>query len=103
MLVYCGSAEAYGSLRCKGKIIDEGMSMHKVLSLCGEPKSRRSEAAPVRHRNAIGFSSFSGVSSTQVWEYDRGWGKFPVVLRFEDETLKRVEYGSRRSGAGEED
>lgn len=103
MLVYCSTAESYGSLRCKGRIIDEGMSMHKVLSLCGEPKNRRTEYAPVRNRNVLGFTSFLGVSHTEIWEYNRGWGKFPVVLRFEDETLKRVEYGERRSGAGKDD
>ncbi len=77
--------------------------MHKVLSLCGEPNSRRIEQAPVRHRNAIGYSSFSGVSHTELWEYDRGWGKFPIVLRFVDETIKRVEYRERRADAGEDD
>ncbi|MGI9204965.1 MAG: DUF2845 domain-containing protein [Woeseiaceae bacterium] len=103
MLAYCGTADAYGSLRCKGKIIDVGMSMNKVLALCGKPDSRKIEQAPVRHRNVIGFSSYSGISHTELLEYNRGWGKFPVVLRFEDETLRRVEYGERRSGAGRDD
>lgn len=103
LLVYCSTAESYGSLRCKGKIIDVGMSMDKVLALCGEPNSRQIEHTPVRHRNVIGFSSFSGISRAELWEYDRGWGKFPVMLRFQDGTLKRVEYGEHRSDAGKDD
>lgn len=99
MLIYCGTAHAYGSLRCKGKIIDVGMSMDKVHALCGAPKSRSKEHTPVRSRNYLGFSRFKGVFHTEIWEYNRGWGKFPVVLRFEDKKLKRVEYGTERSGA----
>jgi len=97
MLCYCGTADAYGSLRCKGKIIDTGITMAKVLALCGPPKARIIEQAPVRSRTATGFSRFIGVSYTELWEYDRGWGKFPAVLRFQDEILKRVEYRRYRS------
>ncbi len=103
LLVYCGTAESYGSLRCKGKIIDVGMSTDKVLSLCGEPKSRRLVQTPVRGRNIIGFSRFTGISHSELWEYNRGWGKFPVVLRFEEDVLRRVDYGKQRSGAGQDD
>jgi hypothetical protein len=103
MLVYCGTADAYGSLRCKGKIIDVGMSMDKIFALCGEPDRRQFEQTPVRSRNISGFSRFSGISHTELWEYSRGWGKFPVLLRFQDETLKRVEYGEHRSAAGKDD
>ena len=98
-LCYCGTADAYGSLRCKGKIIDTGMSMAKVLELCGQPKTRIIEQVPVRSRNFTGFSRFAGVAYTELWEYDRGWGKFPAVLRFRDEVLRRVEYGRYRSSA----
>ena len=99
LLAWCGTADAYGSLRCKGKIIDPGMSMAKVLALCGEPRVRIIEQAPVRSRNFTGFSRFAGVAFTEIWEYDRGWGKFPAILRFQDETLKRVEYGRYRGNA----
>ena len=99
MLCYCVTADAYGSLRCNGKIIDSGITMAKVLALCGPPKNRVIEQVPVRSRTVTGFSRFSGVSYTELWEYDRGWGKFPAILRFEDQKLRRVEYGRYRSDA----
>ena len=99
LLCYCGTVEAYGSLRCKGKIISPGVTMTKIMALCGPPKTRIIEQVPVRSRIVTGFSRFNGVSYTELWEYDRGWGKFPVVLRFQDEMLRRVEYRRYRSSA----
>ncbi len=99
LLCYCGTADAYGSLRCKGKIIRVGATMTQVLSLCGPPENRIVEEVPVRSRVATGFSRSSGTAVTQYWEYDRGWGRFPAVLRFQDGTLTRIDYLRHRSGA----
>jgi hypothetical protein len=73
--------------------------MAQVQALCGPPRSRVVEEVPVRHRVATGFSRFSGIALTERWEYDRGWGKFPAVLTFQDGKLKRVDYLRYRSGA----
>ncbi len=99
MLCYCGAADAYGSLRCKGKIISPGDTMTRIIALCGPPRTRIIEEVPVRSRVATGFSRFSGIILAERWVYDRGWGKFPAVLRFQDGTLKRIEYLRYRSGA----
>lgn len=99
LLCYCGAADAYGSLRCKGKFIDPGATMSQVLTLCGPPRSRIVEEVPVRSRVISGFSRFAGIAITERWEYDRGWGKFPAVLTFQDGTLKRIDYLSYRSGS----
>lgn len=99
ILFYCEAAGAYGSLRCQGRIIDPGMSMSQVLTLCGPPKSRQIEEAPIRSRITTGFTRFAGIAVTERWQYDRGWGKFPAVLTFRDGTLKRVDYLSYRSGS----
>ena len=98
MLCYCVTADAYGSLRCNGKIIDSGITMAKVLALCGPPKNRVIEQVPVRSRTVTGFSRFSGVSYTELWEYDRGWGKFPAVLHVDEGEIRRIDHLSRRSG-----
>ena len=97
LLCLSATAQAYGSLRCQGKMIRPGMSMSQVTSLCGAPRDRIVEEIPVRSRIASGFARFSGVIVIESWEYDRGWGKFPAVLKFQDGTLKRVEYLDYRS------
>lgn len=97
MLCLSGSVQAYGSLRCQGKMIRPGASMSQVLDLCGAPRNRIVEEIPVRSRVASGFAQFSGIAVIESWEYDRGWGKFPAVLRFQDGTLTRIDYLSYRS------
>ncbi|MCH8307674.1 MAG: DUF2845 domain-containing protein [Proteobacteria bacterium] len=99
MLCYCGAADAYGSLRCQGKIIDPGVTMAQILAMCGSPKTRIIEEIPVRARVASGFSRFIGYTTTEQWVYDRGWGRFPAVLKFQDGKLQRIDYLSYRSGA----
>ena len=98
LIAYSGTADAYGSQRCKGKLIRPGAAMAQVLALCGEPRSRIVERVPVRSRTVTGFSRLSGVSVSERWEYDRGWGKFPVVLTFREGELHRVDYLRYRSG-----
>ena len=99
MLCYCGAADAYGPLRCQGKIIDPGATMAQILAMCGSPKTRIIEEVPVRARVASGFSRFIGFTTTEQWVYDRGWGRFPAVLKFHDGKLRRIEYLPYRSGA----
>ncbi len=99
LLCYCGVADAYGSLRCKGKFIDPGATMSQVLALCGPPANKIVEHTPVRNRLISGFSRFAGIAVTERWQYDRGWGKFPAVLTFRNGTLKRVDYLRYRSGS----
>ena len=98
LVAHGGTADAYGSQRCKGKLIRPGASMAQVLALCGEPVNRIVERVPVRTGTVTGFSRQSGVSVSERWEYDRGWGKFPVVLTFRDGELRRVDYLRYRSG-----
>lgn len=73
--------------------------MTQVLALCGPPRNQIIEEVPVRSKVTTGFSRLSGIAVTERWEYDRGWGKFPAVLRFQDGTLLRIEYLHYRSGA----
>ncbi len=99
LLLYCETAGAYGSLRCQGKLIDRGTTMAQVLALCGPPRSRIIEEVPMRSRVMSGFTRFAGLAVTERWEYDRGWGKFPAVLTFQDGTLRRIDYLSYRSAS----
>lgn len=97
LLAYAGSADAYGSLRCKGRIIDVGDSAAEIKALCGEPARRISRKSPVRAGTKGGFARFAGYTTSEQWTYDRGWGKFPAVLHFDDGVLRRIEHLPQRS------
>lgn len=97
-LLYAGDADAYGTLRCKGRIIDVGASVAKVISLCGEPSRRLVTQVPVRTATLAGFTRFAGFATSEQWIYDRGWGKFPAVLYFDEGVIQRIDYLPRRSG-----
>lgn len=98
LLGYAGGADAYGSLRCKGRLIDVGDSQARVLALCGAPAKRASQTIPVRAGTAAGNSRFIGITTTEQWVYNRGWGKFPAVLIFNDGRIQQIEYLPYRSG-----
>ena len=97
LLLCCATAQAYGSLRCQGKLIRPGQDMAHILNRCGAPQDRVIEEVPVRSRVASGFTRFAGMTVVERWVYDRGWGKFPAVLIFQDGTLRRVDYLRYRS------
>ena len=96
-IVYAGTADAYGSLRCKGRFIDVGAGAAEVISLCGEPARRIVTKVPVRSGLLTGFTRIAGYATTEQWVYDRGWGKFPAVLYLDEGEVKRIDYLPRRS------
>ncbi len=101
LLCYCGVADAYGSLRCKGKIIESGAAKATVLALCGAPDLHVTSPVPVRARSGWGASRFIGISTEEQWVYDRGFGRFPAVLSFFDGRIQQVEYLPVRSSKSE--
>ena len=98
LLLYAGAADAYGSLRCKGRLIEVGDSAAEVTALCGEPSRRIVTEVPVRAGILTGFTRIAGFATSEQWIYDRGWGKFPAVLHFDHGKIRRIDYLPRRSG-----
>jgi hypothetical protein len=72
--------------------------MVEVLTLCGPPATRISQQAQVRARVASGFSRHIGLTTTEQWVYDRGWGRFPAVLTLDNGKVQRIDYLPYRSG-----
>jgi len=68
-----------------------------VLAICGPPEYQLIEEVPARARTVTGFSRFIGIAVSEQWIYDRGRGKFPVVLEFHDGKLRRIEFLPHRS------
>lgn len=106
LLIYAGAADAYGSLRCKGRLIDVGDSADEVVARCGEPAKRIITEVPLRLGTVFPsptgtvrvFTRLAGCVTTEQWIYDRGWGKFPAVLHIDDGKIVRIDYLSKRKG-----
>ena len=99
LLTFASAADAFGPLRCKGKIVDIGDQAEEVLALCGKPAKRITRKTPVRAGVKGGFTRFAGYSLAEQWIYDRGWGKFPAVLHFDNGIIKKIEHLPYRSTA----
>lgn len=98
LLLLTSAADAFGSLRCKGRLIDVGDTASAVLSLCGEPAQRIVNEVPVRAGINSGFTRVLGMTAIERWVYDRGWGKFPAVLHVDEGVIRRIDHLPRRSG-----
>jgi hypothetical protein len=84
-------------LRCNGRIIDEGMSAFYALTQCGEPLYTRVERGPVWARTRTGLSRIVGSYEVEHWYYDRGYGRFPAVLKITNGRIKKIEFLPHRS------
>lgn len=100
LLICGGAADAHGTFRCEGQIIDAGTTKAEVLGLCGRPSARIVDKVPVRAGNVGGFSRLIGYTADEQWVYDRGYGKFPAVLNFFNGRIQRIDYLPYRSGDG---
>ena len=98
LLLLATTANADGLLRCKGRLIKPGVNVGYVLEKCGTPRYGIIETGPARSRLVTGFSRLSGTFVSEQWIYDRGYGRFPAVLKFVDGTLRRIDYLPERSG-----
>ena len=96
-LLYASTADAATSLRCKGRIIKVGVPASYVLSECGAPANLVVQESTARAGTSSGASRVIGLSLSEHWIYDRGWGSFPAVLIFLDGTLRRIEFLPTRS------
>jgi len=89
----CASAaNAAPTLRCNGRIIKVGVPAAYVLSECGAPENQVVQESPARAGTEAGYSRLVGLTLSEQWIYDRGWGRFPAVLVFLDGTLRRIDY-----------
>jgi hypothetical protein len=85
------AAAADDLMRCDAAIVRVGMVEAEVVAKCGEPKSKQVEDVPIRARNAAGAVNVIGTTRVETWNYDRGYGQFPAVLKFEEGKLKSIE------------
>ena len=89
---FAAAASADDSIVCRNSIVRVGMAAAEVVAKCGAPKDKAVEDIPIRVRNPrSGTVAVAGSVHIERWTYDRGYGRFPAVLTFEDGTLKSIE------------
>ena len=77
-----------------------GVPAGYILSQCGPPANQTIQETTARVGTVLGSSRIVGLSLSEQWIYERGWGTFPAVLYFLDGTLRRIEYLPHRSDSG---
>jgi hypothetical protein len=90
------AAFAADTMRCENAIVREGMIAGEVVAKCGEPSSKRVDEVPIRARGRNGGVNVIGMAKIETWVYDRGPGQFAAALKFEEGTLKTIEYLTAR-------
>jgi hypothetical protein len=91
----CATAAADDSLVCGNSLATVGMVAGEVVARCGEPKTKAVEDIPIRVRHPNGTVGTAGIQHIERWTYDRGYGKFPALLTFEDGKLRSIELRTR--------
>lgn len=93
----CTAAQSE-SLRCNGRIAEEGDSRVSVFYKCGEPLLRDAYCAPLyysssRHPVPEAFAS-ALVPCQQIdeWLYDRGPGNLFATVRFRAGVVQSIRY-----------
>ena len=88
-------ARADRSMTCGNSLVRVGMTAPEVAAKCGEPKDKIIEQVPIQARTARGGTVLVGYTEVQRWTYDRGYGRFPAVLVFDDDKLKSIDVIAR--------
>jgi hypothetical protein len=89
------AAHADSSLMCGNSLVSVGMVAAQVVAKCGEPKDKAVTEEPIRVRNANGAVVVGGTRRLEHWTYDRGYGRFPALLKFEDGQLESIDLLTR--------
>jgi|SRR5690606_38210107 len=89
-------AAADDSLVCGNSLVTVGMVESEVVARCGEPRSKQIEDIPIRVRRLNGTVGDAGIQHIERWTYDRGYGKFPALLTFEEGKLRSIELLTRQ-------
>ncbi len=80
------------SLRCGSVLIEPGDDAGYVLKNCGEPNSGAASRGPADLRPP------AEVFHASTWRYDRGPGKFPVVVVIGDDgRVAAIHFEKQRS------
>ena len=91
MLIATNSALADSYMRCGVHLVPSSASVAEFLDKCGEPTSKEKKTDTVRAPTGRGTTFILGTSVTEIWTYDRGPQRFPIVLTIIDGRVTKVE------------
>ena len=81
------------TLRCGSYLIQDGDDAFSVIAKCGKPTERMTISEPVYAGSGDGGTYPTGVAAlTELWRYDRGWGKFPVTIKIADGVVQSIHF-----------
>jgi hypothetical protein len=84
-------AHADETMRCGRWIVNHELTVAELVDKCGEPTSKQIDTTEVRFRNANGGTRPGGTTTTEKWLYDRGSGKFKMVVTVVDGEVKSID------------
>jgi hypothetical protein len=91
MLIPMQPAHA-NTLRCKGKLVQEGDLRSEIIAKCGEPDFVETITDTARAPTRLGGTYVVGTVEREVWTYYRAPGQFPAVLKFDGTRLESIEF-----------
>ena len=83
------------AMRCKNKLVSEGMRPMEVISKCGEPdyvrESFEHQSTAINDRQAGLYRQYDHPIQIEEWTYNFGPRRFMRLLRFENGRLLSIE------------
>lgn len=70
--------------RCGQWVVSQDIDLAELLKKCGEPTRKTSSSEDVWIRTGDGHMMRGGVTTTEVWTYDRGSRAFPMIVTIID-------------------
>jgi hypothetical protein len=79
------------TFRCGKWVITAEMAVSELAHKCGEPTSRETRTEDIRARTQRGGVVKTGVSTTEIWTYDRGSSAAAMIVTIVDGAIKKIE------------
>ncbi len=81
--------------RCVQWVVSEDTSVIELIKKCGEPTSKTSSSENILAPNARGYRVPVGITTTEVWTYDRGNRSLPMIVTIVDGKLEHMSHTSK--------
>jgi hypothetical protein len=95
LLLSSGSTLADEYMRCGSHLVSRSDPLEEFIKKCGEPTSKDIQVQDIRAPSAAGGRHTVGQTTVEVWTYDRGPQKFPMIVTVVDGKVKKIETGRR--------
>jgi hypothetical protein len=77
--------------RCGSWLVSNELSVAELLKKCGEPSSRQVSTEDMRSHAAGGGTIKVGITTTELWRYDRGSTADAMLVTIVDGKIQSIE------------